>query len=189
MSYLEIEKRHSSKDDNELPLRKSREILHQVDNDLGIEEVVGLAVDELLAKKIGHAYFKSSVDKTKLQKIMKENQHPSNLMDVKPSKLNPEIGSCHQFQNNTSFVMTYENFVVKAITVLSDIANFVLLSSENSPSGGPINHTNIVKAFMNGTTLIGHVSAEFERKRKNNLRNIVHRDFVALCGPKPGSAA
>ena len=54
MSYLEIEKRHSSKDDDELPLRMSREILHQVDNDLGIEEVVGLAVDELLAKKIGH---------------------------------------------------------------------------------------------------------------------------------------
>ena len=31
--------------------------------------------------------------------------------------------------------------------------------------------------------------AEFEPKRKNNLRNIVHRDFVALCGPKPGSVA
>ena len=42
---------------------------------------------------------------------------------------------------------------------------------------------------MNGITLLGYNSAEFERKRKNNLRNIVHGDFVALCGPKPGSAA
>ena len=42
---------------------------------------------------------------------------------------------------------------------------------------------------MNEITLLGHVSAEFEQKRKNNLRNIIHRDFVALCGPKPGSAA
>ena len=42
---------------------------------------------------------------------------------------------------------------------------------------------------MNGITLLGHVSAEFERKHKDNLRNIVHKDFVALCGSKPGSAA
>ena len=42
---------------------------------------------------------------------------------------------------------------------------------------------------MNGITLIGHVSAEFERKRKINLRNIVHKEFVTLCGPKWGTAA
>ena len=42
---------------------------------------------------------------------------------------------------------------------------------------------------MNGITLLGHVLEEFEWKRKNIIRNIVHRDFVALCGPKPGSAA
>ena len=72
---------------------------------------------------------------------------------------------------------------------MSDIANSVLLASDNSPSGGRIDHVNIVKACMNGITLLGHVSAEFDRKCKNNLRNIVHKDFVALCGPKPGSAA
>ena len=72
---------------------------------------------------------------------------------------------------------------------MSDIANSVPLASDNGPSGGAINHISIVKACMKGITLIGHVSAEFERKRKNNLRNIVRRDFVALCGPKPGSAA
>ena len=174
----------------------SWEILHQVDNDLIIHEVEDLAVDEVLATKIGHAYFESSVDNATLQKIMKENQHPSNLMAVKPAKLNPEIESCHKFQNSTSFVMTNEkslyysqNFVVKAITIMSDIVNSVLLASDNCPWGVPINHINIVKACMNGITLLSHFSAEFEQKCKNNLRNIVHRGFVALCGPKPGSAA
>ena len=106
---------------------------------------------------------------------MKVNQHPSNLMAVKPPKLNPEIESCHQFQNNTSFVMTNgkslyssQNFVVKAITIMSDIANSVLLASDNGPSGGPINHIN----HMNGITLLGHVSAEFERKRKNTYETL-----------------
>ena len=72
---------------------------------------------------------------------------------------------------------------------MSDIANSVLLASDNSPSGGRIDHVNIVKACMNGITLLGHVSAEFERKRINNLRNIIYKDFVALCGSKPRSAA
>ena len=61
-------KRHSSKDDDEPPLKMSREILHPVDDDLDIQEVEGLAVDELLAAKIGHAYFESSTDDAKLQK-------------------------------------------------------------------------------------------------------------------------
>ena len=90
---------------------------------------------------------------------------------------------------NEKSLYSSQNFVVKAITIMSDIANSVLLASEDGPSGGPINHINIVKACMNGITLLGHVSAEFEWKRKNNLRNIIHRDFVALCGPKPGSDA
>ena len=173
----------------------SREILHQVDDDLGIQETDGPAVDEFLAEKIDHAYFQSSADNTKLQKIIKENQHPSNLMAVKPPKLNPEIESYHQFQNNASFVMCNEkslyssqNFVVKTTTIMYDIANSVLLASDNGLSDGPINHVNIVKACMNRITLLGHVSAEFERKRKNNLRNIVNKEFGALCGPKPGSA-
>ena len=65
----------------------------------------------------------------------------------------------------------------------------LILASDNGPSGGPINHANIVRACMYGIPLLGHVLTEFERKRKNNLRNIVHRDFVALCGRKPDSAA
>ena len=71
---------------------------------------------------------------------------------------------------------------------MSDIANSVLLASDNGPSGGPIDYVNIVKACMNEITLLGHVLAEFKQKRKNNLQNIIHKDFVALCGPKPGAA-
>ena len=117
-------------------------------------------------------------------------------MAVKPPKLNPEIESCHQFQNNASFVVSKEkslcssqNFVVKTITIMSDIGNSALLASDSDPTSGPINHVNIVKACVNRITLLGHVLAEFERKCKNNVRNIVHKGFVALCEPKPGSAA
>ena len=120
----------------------SREILHQVDDDFGIQKGKGLAGDELLAEKIGHAYFESSADNTKLQKLIKENEHPSNLMTIKPPKLNSEIESFHQFQNNTSFVTCNEkslyssqNFVVKTIAVMSDIANSLILASDNGPSG------------------------------------------------------
>ena len=165
----------------------SREILHQVDDDLDMQEAAGLAADEFLPEKIGHVYFESSADNNKLQKIMKENQHLSNLMAVKLPKLNLEIESCHQFQNNISFVMSNEkilfssqNFVVKKMTILFSNSGF--LASDNGSSGGSINHVNIVKTFMNGITLLGYISAEFERKRKYNLRNKVHRDFVALCG-------
>ena len=101
-------KRHGSTDEDEPPLKVGREILHQVDDDLGIQEAEGPAVDELLSEKINHAYFETSADNTKLQKIMKENQHPRNLMVLKPQKLNPEIESCRQFQNNASFVMSNE---------------------------------------------------------------------------------
>ena len=134
-------RRHGSKDDDKPPLKMSREILHQVDDDFGLPKGKGVAVDELLAGKISHAYFESSADNTKLQKLIKENQHPSNLMTIKPPKLNPEIESFHQFQNNTSFVTCNEkslyssqNFVVKTIAVMSDIANSLILASDNGPS-------------------------------------------------------
>ena len=70
-------------------------------------------------------------------------------MTVKLPRLNLEIESGHQFQNNASFVMSKEkslyssqSFAVKTITIMSDIANSVLLTSDNGPSGGPINHVN-----------------------------------------------
>ena len=52
-------KKHGSKDDDEPPLKMSTEILHQVDDDLGIQEAQGVAVDEILVEKIGHVYFES----------------------------------------------------------------------------------------------------------------------------------
>ena len=109
-------------------------------------------------------------------------------MAVKPPKLNPEIESCHQFQNNTSFAMSNakslyssQNFVVKTIKIMSDIANSVSLASDNGHSGGPINHVNIVKAGMNEVTLLGHVSAEFERKRFNKSEQLIKYRPQRFC--------
>ena len=65
---------------------------------------------------------------------------------------------------------------MKIITIMSDIANSVLLASDNSPSGGPINHINIVKTSMNEITLLGHVSVEFERKRKTTYEILSNRE-------------
>ena len=90
----------------------SREILHQVEDDLGIQEAKGLAVDELLAEKTDHAYFDSSADNIKLQKLMKENQHPSNLMTVKPPKLNPEINIVINFKTMSLLSCLMKKFIL-----------------------------------------------------------------------------
>ena len=47
----------------------------------------------------------------------------------------------------------------------------------------------LVDPCLNNITLLSHISAEFTRIRKHNLRNIVHSDFLALCGPKPGTTS
>ena len=44
----------------------SLEILHQVGDDLEIQEAEGLALNELLAETIGHAFFESSAGNAKL---------------------------------------------------------------------------------------------------------------------------
>ena len=48
-------KRYGSTDEDKPSLKMSREILHQVDDDLGIQEAEGPAVDKLLAEKINYA--------------------------------------------------------------------------------------------------------------------------------------
>ena len=45
------------------------------------------------AKKIERAFFGSSADNTKMQKIINEYKHPANLLNLKPTKINPEIES------------------------------------------------------------------------------------------------
>ena len=75
--------------------------------------------------------------------------------------------------SNAKSLYSSQNFVVKTIKIMSDIANSVSLASDNGPSGGPINHVNINKAGINGITLLGHVSAEFERKRFNKFEQLI----------------
>ena len=45
------------------------------------------------AKKIEKVFFGSSADNTKMQKIINEYKHPANLLNLKPTKINPEIES------------------------------------------------------------------------------------------------
>ena len=79
--------------------------------------------------------------------------------------------------------------MVKRISILSDIIKSVLLALFFSPFKRSLKHVKIVKTCMNGITLLGHISAEFRKKKKNNLRNIGHTEFVTLFGQKQGSAA
>ena len=80
-------KRHSSKDDDEPPLKMSRKILHPVEDDLDIPEVEGLAFDELLAANIGHAYFESSANDAKLQKKNESKSTPNQSYGCKAPKI------------------------------------------------------------------------------------------------------
>ena len=44
-----------------------------------------------VAKKVENAFFEISRDNAKLQKIMRDHKHPSNLNNPKPPIINPEI--------------------------------------------------------------------------------------------------
>ena len=63
------------------------------------------------------------------------------------------------------------------------------LKASDGEYGRSLDHLNLVKLCLNTITLLSHISAEFTRKRKNNLINIVHLDLLPLCGPKPGTLA
>ena len=177
------------------PIKMSRKILGQVDDEFSVLDEEGPSVVTELTKKIENVFFESSGDKIKLQKIMKEYKHPANLLNLKPPKINPEIESSQQYQSNTSFVMNNEkslyssqNYVTKAIPKLSNMTKSILKASD-ADNGGSLDHVSLVKSSLNTITLLSHISGEFTRKRKYNLKNIVHSGFFALCGPKPGTTA
>ena len=79
------------------PIKMSRKILGQVDDEFSVLDEEGPSVVTELAKKIENVFFESSGDKIKLQKIMKEYKHPANLLNLKPPKINPEIESSQQY--------------------------------------------------------------------------------------------
>ena len=90
--------------------------------------------------------------------------------------------------NNEKSLYTSQNYVIKAISILSDMANSILKTSD-ADTGGSLDHVSLVKSCLNTITLLSHILADFTRKRKHNLKNIVHSDSLALCGPKPGTTA
>ena len=57
-----------------------------------------------------------------------------------------------------------------------------VLKASDADNGGSLDNVNLVKSCLNTIALLSHISAELTRKRKYNLRNIVHSDFLALCG-------
>ena len=79
--------------------------------------------------------------------------------------------------------------MVKTISILSNVANSILLASDSNSLKGLLDHINIAKICKNKITLLSYISAEFETMRKNSLRIIVNTDLVALFGSKPGSVA
>ena len=90
--------------------------------------------------------------------------------------------------NNEQTLYSNQNYVIKAISVLSNMTNLILKASD-ADNGGSLDHVNLVKLCLKTTTLLSHISAEFTRKRKHNLINIVYSDFLVLCGPKPHTTA
>ena len=143
-------KRHLSNadinDPTTLPIKMCREILGQVDVDFSVLDEDGPSVDTELTKKIKNVVFEISKGNIKLQKIMKEYKHPANLLNLKPPKFNPEIESSQQYQSNTSFVMnkkkslySSQNYVIKAISILSSMTNSILKASD-ADIGGYVDH-------------------------------------------------
>ena len=97
-------------------------------------------------------------------------------MKLKPPKINQEIESSQQYQSDEpSFVMnnkkslySSQNYVIKAISILSNMTNSVLKASDDD-NGGSLDHVSLVKSCVNTMTLLSHT------------------DFLALCGTKPGT--
>ena len=135
------------------PIKMSLDILVQAD-EFSLLDEKGPSVDTESAKKVENVFFESSGDKIKLQKIMKEYTNPANLSSLKPHKINPEIESSQQYQSNTSFVMNKlkslylsQNYVIKAISILSNMANSILKASDTD-NGGSLDHLNLLKLCL-----------------------------------------
>ena len=96
------------------PIKMSREILGQVDNQFSLLDEEGPSGDTALAKKTENVFFNSSGDNIKLQKIIKEYKHPANFLSLNPPNINPETESAQQYQSNTSFVMNSEKSLFKS---------------------------------------------------------------------------
>ena len=90
--------------------------------------------------------------------------------------------------NNEKSLYSSQNYVIKAISILSNMANSIVKASD-ADNGGSLDRVSLVRSCLNTITHLSHISAEFTRKRKHSLRNIVHSDFLALFEPKPGTIA
>ena len=84
---------------------------------------------------------------------------------------------------NEKGLYSRQNFVIKAISILSNIAGSVLKASDDNK--WIFRSCKPDKSSLSTITLLSHVSAEFFKKKKNSLTNIVHADYCAFYGPNP----
>ena len=64
----------------------------------------------------------------------------------------------------------------------------VVLKASDDNKGQSLDHVNLFKSSL--STIFEPCFGRISRKRKKvNLRNIVHTDFLTLCGPKSGTTS
>lgn len=152
----------------------------------------GPKIDEGLAKVIKKAYLTSSADTSQLNAVMKAHQMPENL-DIGVPKMNPEVLLMQRFTNNEDFVQYNEkafyslhNYQSKAIAIMAKIADHTINVMDNKVEADP---ASILKDCVSAVTILGHLSADTEQKRKNNVRKILAKEYEPLCGPKSSKAS
>ena len=194
VSYL-LDNQNTRKRKHEDTLVLSEELLASIEEEMDEEKETGEKISQRWADQIKHAYIEASSESSALNKIMKMYPKPENL-DIKVPKLNREIELNPGFQKNNKYVSSNEkafyatqNYVGKSITIFSKIGEMILNDSDKSDTGSSLNYKDLLQMCVHGSTLLGHVQAELTQKRKNNLRSIVHPNYVGLCGPRPGSQA
>ena len=166
-------------------------LLEGIDDEMPDNPDLGAEILAPLAERVKKAFIENSAINKSLQEIMKKYKTPSNALCLRVPKVPPQIRMMDNFQDNKSFVKSNEtsmystqNYVAKTATIFANIVEHVMIKAN---AGEIIDAKQVSKDCLRGITLLGHVSAELERKRKNNLRNILDQKFHSICGPKPGS--
>ena len=166
-------------------------ILESVDEEMPDSSDLGGAIAEGLATRVEKCYIQNSAVNKSLQDIMKQYKCPSNSLLLRVPKVPPQLKLIKNYSDNNSYVKSIEgslystqNFVAKSAVIFTNIAAHVL---DKAQKGEIIDAKQVTKDCLRGITLLGHVSAELEQKRKNNLRNVLDSKFHSMCGPKPGS--
>ena len=81
--------------------------------------------------------------------------------------------------NNEKSLYSSQNYVIKAISILSNMTNSILKAS-GSDNGGSLDHVSLVKSCLNTVTLLSHISAEFTRKKTSAQHEALPKEVCEL---------